>query len=86
MIAALVYVLCALTSTLCAVMLLANYRSSRTRLLFWSALGFLGMALNNILLVLDVLVVPHLDLSIVRTLPAVLGVCVWVWGFVWDTQ
>jgi hypothetical protein len=65
--------------------LLGKYRSSGTRLLFWSGLGFVGMALNNILLMVDVLVVPQFDLAIIRTLPAVLGVCVWVWGFAWDS-
>lgn len=85
MIAASVYVLCALTSSLCAFMLLMNYRSVRTRFLFWSALGFIGFAINNILLCVDILVVPQFDLSIIRTLPAVIGVLVWAWGFVWDT-
>lgn len=85
MIAALVYVLCALTSTLCAGMLLWNYRSSGTRLLLWSGLGFGGFALNNIILMIDTLVVPQFDLSIIRTLPAVVGVSVLIWGFIWDT-
>ncbi|HEX6640181.1 MAG TPA: DUF5985 family protein, partial [Thermoanaerobaculia bacterium] len=61
MFAIIVYVLCAATSGLCAVLLLRGYRKSRARLLFWSGLCFTGLALNNLLLVIDVRVVPDLD-------------------------
>src|SRR5688500_18179078 len=61
--ATIIYVLCALTSGLCAVLLLRGYARSRARLLFWSGLCFVGLALNNFLLVLDVNVISHVDLS-----------------------
>jgi len=86
MIAAAVYVLCALTSVLCAGLLLLQYRKTRTRLLFWSALCFVGLAANNVLLVVDVVVVPTIDLSVVRVLPALAGVAALVWGFIWDSE
>ena len=47
----LVYVLCALTSIACAVLLLRGYFRTRVRLLLWSGLCFVGLALNNALLV-----------------------------------
>ena len=62
-----VYLLCALTSIACAALLWRGYRLSRTRLLFWSSLCFIGLALNNVLLLVDLVVVPNVDLSLWRT-------------------
>lgn len=84
--ATLVYVLCALTSTACAVLLLRGYARSRFRLLLWSGLCFAGLALNNVLLVVDKRVVPEMDLSVWRTLPALAGIALLLYGFVWDTR
>lgn len=81
----LLYVLCALTSFACAVLLLRGYLRTRVRLLLWSALCFAGLTLNNALLVLDAHT--HLtDLSQWRTLPALAGVMVLVYGLVWDSH
>ncbi|HEX3583681.1 MAG TPA: DUF5985 family protein [Thermoanaerobaculia bacterium] len=81
-----VYALCALTSVACAWLLLRGYARTRVRLLLWSGLCFSGLALNNILLFIDVRVLPDVDLSIVRTIPAVLGVLLLVFGLVWETR
>jgi hypothetical protein len=81
-----VYALCAITSIGCAVLLLRGYRRSRVRLLFWSGLCFIGLALNNVLLFIDVRVVPDVDLSLWRTIPAVLGVAVLLYGLIWETR
>jgi hypothetical protein len=86
MLAVIVYILCAATSALCAVLLLRGYARSRSRLLFWSGLCFLGLALNNTLLVIDVRVVPNIDLSVWRTIPALIGVSLLVYGLVWETR
>lgn len=80
-----VYALCALTSIGCAVLLLRGYSKSRVRLLFWSGLCFVGLGLNNVLLFIDVRVLPEVDLSVWRTVPAVLGVLVLLFGLVWET-
>lgn len=84
MIAACVYMLCAVTSIVCAVLLLLKHRASKVRLLFWSGLCFGGLALNNVLLFIDVVVVPQVDLSVVRTMPALVGIALLLWGFVWE--
>lgn len=81
-----VYALCALTSILCAVLLLRGYARSRVRLLFWSGICFAGLALNNVLLFIDVRVLPNIDLSVVRSVPAVIGVALLVYGLVWETR
>jgi hypothetical protein len=82
----LVYALCALTSLACAVLLLRGYAASRARLLLWSGLCFAGLALNNILLLVDKRLVPTMDLSLWRTLPAVAGVALLLYGLVWETR
>lgn len=81
-----VFLACALTSVLCVVLLVRGWLASRSRLLLWSSLGFLGLALNNIVLVLDRLVVPDIDLGLLRTLPAFLGVAVLLLGCIWDAD
>ena len=84
--ATVVYALCALTSLACAVLLLRGYGASRARLLLWSGLCFAGLALNNVLLLIDKRVVPSMDLSLWRTLPALAGVALLLYGLVWETR
>ena len=86
MFAIIVYILCAATSGLCAVLLLRGYRQSHARLLFWSGLCFAGLALNNVLLIIDVRIIPAVDLSFWRTVPALIGVSLLVYGLVWETR
>jgi hypothetical protein len=81
-----IYTLCALTATLCAVLLLLSYTRSGYRLLLWSGLCFAGLTLNNLLLVVDKLVVTEIDLSPWRTGVALLAMCVMLYGLVWDAE
>ncbi|HEX2120478.1 MAG TPA: DUF5985 family protein [Thermoanaerobaculia bacterium] len=86
MLANAVYILCAVTSTLCAVLLLRGYRQSGARLLFWSGLCFLGLALNNVLLIVDLRFVPATDLSTWRMVPSLAGVALLLYGLIWETR
>jgi hypothetical protein len=79
-----VYSLCALTSIFCALLLLRAHGRRRLRLLLWSGVCFVGLALNNVLVLVDVLVFPGVDLSIIRTVPALLGIAVLLYGLVWE--
>lgn len=81
-----VYLLCALTSLACAVLLYRGYRRSRTRLLFWSSLCFAGLVLNNILLVVDLVLVPQIDLRMVRASIALLAFSLLVYGLVEESR
>ncbi|HET9449399.1 MAG TPA: DUF5985 family protein [Aggregicoccus sp.] len=83
-----VYVLCALTSAACAALLLRGYKRSGHRLLFWSGLCFVALFFNNLFLVLDKIVYPEptVDLSLVRTLFAVLGVGTLLFGLIWESE
>ncbi|MBY0308349.1 MAG: hypothetical protein K2Q09_06380 [Phycisphaerales bacterium] len=82
-----VYILCALASLLCAGLLLRGYVRTRSRLLLWSSLCFGGLAVNNVLLVVDkVLTGPEVDLGVYRGGTAVAAVCVMLYGLVFDTE
>jgi hypothetical protein len=81
-----VYLLCAATSAACAVLLLRAHHRTGTRLLLWSGLCFVGLALNNAMLVVDLILVPEIDLSTWRLLPAVAGVAVLLYGLVWESE
>jgi len=84
--AGLVYILCAVTSLACAVLLLRGYKQSRVRLLFWSGLCFVGLALNNALLFIDLKVLPETDLFLLRSLPGLLGILILIYGLIWDAE
>ena len=84
--AATIYTLCALTAALCTVLLLQAYVRGRYRLLLWSGLCFAGLTLNNLLLVLDKLVFPDIDLSIWRTLTALVSMAVLLCGLIWSSE
>jgi hypothetical protein len=81
-----VHILCALTSIACAALLLRGYFDSRVKLLLWSGLCFVGLGLNNVMLVVDELVFPHIDLSIPRALPALVGLVVLIYGLIWEAE
>lgn len=82
-----VYILCALTAIACSVLLLRGYLAGRSRLLFWSSLCFAGLALNNILLFIDLVIIPTgYDLSLVRNALALVAVMILVFGLVWESQ
>lgn len=84
--ASVVYALCTLTSALCAVLLLRAYLSSRALLLLWSSLSFIGLAFNNLLLFIDLIIVPATDLALYRNLTAATAVMVLLLGLIWDSK
>jgi hypothetical protein len=84
--ATIVYALCGLTSVACAVLLLRGFRASGARLLLWAGLCFVGLALNNVLLFVDLRVVPDMDLSVWRSFPALAGLLALIYGLVWETR
>lgn len=80
----LIYTLCALTSVACAVLLLRTYLHTRFRLLLWSGLCFVGLAVNNAILVLDRVVFPSIDLSVWRLLTALFAVLLLLYGLIME--
>jgi hypothetical protein len=80
-----VYLLCLLASLLCASLLLRAWYRSRSRLLLWTAIGFGFFALNNLALVADMLLLPDVSLWALRFVPALTGLIVLLYGFVWES-
>ena len=81
---AIVYLLCLVTSVACAWLLGRSYGRSGMRLLLWSCVCFVLLAANNLVLVVDLLVLPQFDLQIVRVALAVAAAAALIWGFVWE--
>ena len=81
-----VYILCALTSLACAVLLFRGYLRSRVRILLWSTLCFVFLFINNVFLYLDVVVFPLVYLTPYRDASSFLAAAILVWGLVWDSE
>jgi hypothetical protein len=81
-----VYLLCALTSATCAGLLFRAYLGNRTPLSFWSSVAFVGLTLNNVLLFVDLVVVPSSDLTLLRHGIALAAMLLLIWALVWDGQ
>ncbi len=84
--AGVVYVLCAITSGICALLLLRGWFQSRSRLLMWSAGCFVLLTLNNVLLVADRLIWTGTDLSLARGGAGLAALIFLVAGLVWDAR
>jgi hypothetical protein len=80
-----IYPLCLLTSIVCALLLIRSYKRNRVALLLWSAACFVFLALNNLLVVVDILVLPtEIDLTDIRTMTSAAGILVLLYGFIWE--
>ncbi|HEY1386061.1 MAG TPA: DUF5985 family protein [Dongiaceae bacterium] len=84
--AAIIYLLCALTALTCAFLLIRAYVRGRYRLLLWSGICFAGLTLNNCILVVDKVLLPAVDLSIWRTSVALVAMAVLLYGLIWDAE
>ncbi|WP_457092730.1 DUF5985 family protein [Microvirga sp. P5_D2] len=82
-----IYSLCLLTSAGCAFLLVRSYAQSRAKLLLWSALCFVLLAVNNLLVVIDLVILPTtVDLVPFRHLASLAAVSVLLFGFIWETE
>jgi hypothetical protein len=84
--AAAVYILCAVTALICFWMLLRGYHRSKVRLLFWGALCFLMFVIDNTMLFVDLIIVPDINLGILRGLAALSGVLFLLYGLIWESK
>lgn len=84
--AAVVYILCAITSVVCAVLLARGYLASRSRLLMWSSACFVLLAVNNLLLVADRVIWKGIDLALARGIAGLAALAILVVGLVWDAR
>jgi len=79
-----IYFLCCLTSLAATLLLIRSFLRNRSPLLLWSALGFVALTANNILLLTDFLLPPDIDLRPERVASELLAVGLLLYGFVWE--
>lgn len=83
--ASVVYLLAALTSLACAVLLLRGYVQGRRRLLLWSGLCFAGLTLSNCLVFVDIVLLPAVDLFLLRLATTAASLAVLLFGLIWES-
>lgn len=84
--AAVVYVLGALTTLLCCALLIRGYLRGRKRLLLWSGLCFAGLTLSNALVFVDLTLAPHADLYLWRLGSAAFAMLLLLYGLIWESD
>ena len=84
--ASLIYLLCAATALACAVVLWNNFRSSRTGMVFWSSVCFLGLATESLLLYVDRIAFPRVDLSAYRHVVGLVALASLLFAFIWGSS
>ena len=81
-----IYGLCAITALFSTVMLIRAYLKTKYRLLLWGGLCFASLTINNILLVLDKIVMEQTDLSMWRSITALTGMIILLYGLIWEKE
>ena len=85
--AVLIYVLCAMTALVCAVMLLLGSRRTGSRMLFWSGLCFAGLAFTNLVVVVDALrLFPQENFSSLRLGSALVALMLLLYGLIFEEK
>jgi len=84
--AAIIYLLCTVTSLFCAVLLLRGFRRSGFRLLLWSSLCFFALTLDNLFLFIDRIIWPTLDLLVWRRPIPLVGLALLLYGMIWEER
>lgn len=79
-----VYLLCFLTSLSCCLLLIRSYWRSKNKVLLWTAACFVLLALDNLLVIFDLVLLPNIDLSVPRLLATLLAISTLIIGFVWE--
>lgn len=81
-----VYILSSLLSVSCAYMLFRGYRKSPSHLLLWSSACFGLLAVNNIVLFIDVLIFPNMDFGglMMRNLAGAAAGSLLLFGLIWE--
>ena len=81
-----VYILSTVIFASCAILLLRGYRRMKQRLLLWSSLCFFGLATSNLLLFLDLVVLPEVNLYIWRLAAAAIAMVLLLYGLIWEGE
>lgn len=80
------YVLSILTTLACSVLLLRAWVRVRNSLLLWSGLCFIGLTLDSVLVLGDMILFPSVDLYTWRLASVALSISLLLFGLVWERQ
>ncbi len=83
---AIVYVVGAVTSAACAVLLIRGYVRGRKKLLLWSGLCFAGLTISNLLIFVDLVLIPDVDLYSYRLVSAAIALLLLLYGLIWESE
>ena len=86
MFGAIVYLIGAVTSAACAVLLMRGYVRGRKKLLLWSGLCFAGLSISNLLIFIDLVLVPDVDLYRYRLASASVAMLLLLYGLIWESE
>lgn len=81
-----VYVIGAVTSAACATLLIRGYIRGRKKLLLWSGLCFAGLAISNLLIFVDLVLIPEVDLYRYRLATAGVAMLLLLYGLIWESE
>lgn len=81
-----VYSLCALTSIVCAALLVQGFLRTKSRLLLWSSLCFVGLVVENLLLVVDRIFLPDVNLYTLRLSVSLVALMLLAYGLIWESD
>ncbi|MGE3177202.1 MAG: DUF5985 family protein [Vicinamibacterales bacterium] len=81
-----VYILCTLTSSLVALLLLREHWQTASRLLFWGAMSFVAMSASNALVLVDLVILPDVNLALVRASTFCLATVLFLVGIMKDVD
>ena len=81
-----VYILSSVTFASCAILLLRGYWRMKQRLLLWSSLCFFGLAISNLLLFLDLVILADVNLYIWRLITAAVATLLLLYGLIWEGE
>ena len=77
-----IYILCSLTCLACTILLLKRWKATRLGLLFWSGICFLTLTAANVLLFIDRIIVPDVNLATLRNSVTLLAVIFMLFGLI----
>ncbi len=81
------FLLAIVTSLGCTVLLFRGYVRTGLRILMWSALCFVCLTVNNLLLFIDVILLPAtIDLRVFRHGTALVGMLFMLYGFIVESE
>jgi Family of unknown function (DUF5985) len=80
------YLLAVISGLACTALLFRAYARVKLRLLLWSSLCFVCLSISNVLLFVDMVVFPSIDLRPARLIAALVGLLFLLYGFIWEAE